>query len=65
MNQDLLFEGVSFNVAYWKNKSEKAFADQIKVKDYWKGPDQAAKIKEAFKQIKAFGKDPEVTTQAD
>jgi hypothetical protein len=60
MNQDLLFEGVSMNIAYWKTKTEKSFTDQMKVKDYFSGPDQAAKIKEAYKLIKGFGKDPAV-----
>ncbi len=54
---DLLIDGISFNLDYWKTKSEKLFTEQMKVKNYWAGPDQAAKIKEAFKQIKVFGKD--------
>lgn len=51
---DLLFEGISFNVDYWKTKSEKLFMDQLKVKGYFSG--NPAKAKEAWKQIKDAGK---------
>jgi hypothetical protein len=53
-NTDLLFEGVSFNIAYWKSKTEKEFTEQLAVKGYFK--DNPAKAKEAWRQIKEAGK---------
>lgn len=51
---DLLFEHVSFNLDYWKKKSESEFLKQLKVKGYFK--DNPAKAKEAWRQIKEAGK---------
>lgn len=53
-NTDLLFEGVSFNIEYWKSKTEKEFLEQLAVKDYFK--DNPGKAKEAWRQIKEAGK---------
>ena len=51
---DLTFESISFNVDYWKNKTEKQFTDQLKTKGYFSGSPE--KAKEAFRLIKEAGK---------
>lgn len=51
---DLLFENVSFNLDYWKKKSESEFLKQLAVKGYFK--DNPGKAKEAWRQIKEAGK---------
>jgi len=53
-NKDFLFEGVSFNIAYWKSKTEKEFMEQLAVKGYFK--DNSGKAKEAWRQTKEAGK---------